>query len=213
MKKALFALIMATQVLNISAGDVTALPKPDMTLATTLVSALSNRHSAREFSSKDISDATLSTILWAACGINRPDDGRLTVPSAVNAQDVVVYVIRKDGAYLYQPKTNSLLQITSKDLRSIVAGRQDFAATAPVSILMVSNHEKFPAQIPDEAKTRMGAIDAGYVSQNIGLICAALGLNNVPRMTMDTDALKKALNLNDNQDLVLNQQIGYPTDK
>lgn len=55
----------------------------------------------------------------------------------------------------------------------------------------------------------MGVVDAGYVSENIGLACSALGLNTVPHMTMDTEALKKELGLDDDYDLVLNSQIGY----
>lgn len=104
----------------------------------------------------------------------------------------------------------SMVDDNDQDLRKAVAGPQEFAATAPVSLVLVSDHSRFPAEIPDAPKATMGAIDAGYVSQNIALVCTALGLNNVPRMTMDAASLKKALNLTDKQDLLLNQQIGYP---
>lgn len=185
------------------------LPKPSMDNKVTLMQALENRHSTREYADKQIPDDVLSTVLWAACGINRPSDGKITAPSAINAQDIQVYVVRQDGAYLYQPKSNRLQKVSNKDLRSAVAGRQSFAASAPVSLVLVSNHNKFPQQMPKEAKTRMGMVDAGYVSENICLTCSALGLNTVPRMTMDTEALKKELGLDDNYDLVLNSQIGY----
>lgn len=201
---------MATQVFTASAGDKVTLPQPDKSLGMTLMTALQNRHSTREFSEKEISDSTLATVLWAACGINRPEEGKITAPSAINKQDILVYVVRKDGTYLYLPKDNGLLKITDQDLRKAVAGPQDFAATAPVSLVFVSDHSRFPAEIPDAPKATMGAIDAGYVSQNVALVCTALGLNNVPRMTMDATSLKKALNLTDQQDLLLNQQIGYP---
>lgn len=186
------------------------LPKPSMDNKVTLMQALQSRHSAREYADKQIPDDVLSTVLWAACGINRPSEGKITAPSAINAQDILVYVVRKDGTYLYQPKDNSLQKVSSKDLRSAVAGRQSFAASAPVSLVLVSNHNKFPQQIPNEAKVRMGVVDAGYVSENICLACSALGLNTVPRMTMDIETLKKELGLDDNYDLVLNSQIGYP---
>lgn len=210
MKKFLFALIMATQVFTAKAGDTITLPKPDMNLNMTLMTALQNRHSSREFADKEISDSTLATVLWAACGINRPEEGKITAPSAINKQDILVYVVRKDGTYLYQPQQNALLKITDQDLRKVVAGPQEFAATAPVSLVFVSDHSRFPAEIPDAPKAVMGAIDVGYVSQNVALVCTALGLNNVPRMTMDAASLKKALNLTDQQDLLLNHQIGYP---
>lgn len=199
--------LMSTSCL---AQNSIVLPKPSMDNKVTLMQALQSRHSAREYADKQIPDDVLSTVLWAACGINRPSEGKITAPSAINAQDIQVYVVRKDGTYLYQPKDNSLQKVSSKDLRSAVAGRQSFAASAPVSLVLVSNHNKFPQQIPNEAKVRMGVIDAGYVSENICLACSALGLNTVPRMTMDIETLKKELGLDDNYDLVLNSQIGYP---
>ena len=192
------------------AQDNILLPKPSMDNKVTLMQALENRHSTREYADKQIPDDVLSTVLWAACGINRPGEGKITAPSAINAQDIQVYVVRQDGAYLYQPKDNSLEKVSNKDLRAAVAGRQSFAASAPVSLVLVSNHNKFPQQMPKDAKTRMAVVDAGYISENICRACSALGLNTVPRMTMDTETLKKELGLDDNYDLVLNSQIGYP---
>lgn len=205
---ACMALLMTAT--SCKAQDNIQLPKPSMDNKVTLMQALQNRHSSREFADKQVPDDVLSTVLWAACGINRPNEGKITAPSAINAQDILVYVVRKDGAYLYKPEENCLQKVSSKDLRSAVAGRQSFAASAPVSLALVSNHNKFAQQLPNEAKARMGIADAGNVSENICLVCSALGLNTVPRMTMDSDTLKKELNLDDNYDFVLNSQIGYP---
>ena len=91
-----------------NAQDNIQLPKPSMDNNVTLMQALQNRHSTREYADKQIPDDVLSTVLWAACGINRPGEGKITAPSAINAQDILVYVVRQDGAYLYQPKSNSL---------------------------------------------------------------------------------------------------------
>ena len=207
MRKLALSLALMGMTLIASAQDI-QLPKPQMENKVTLMEALQNRHSSREYSEKQITDSELSTVLWAACGINRPESGKLTVPSAINAQDILVYVIRQDGAYLYQPKENTLKKICSKDIRTLVAGRQAFAATAPVSLVLVSNHTKFGKV--QNAADRLGVIDAGYVSQNICLACAALGLNTVPRMTMDTEGLRKELGLDTNYDIIINSQIGYP---
>ena len=202
------AMIMAAT--SCKAQDNIQLPKPSMDNKVALMQALQDRHSIREYADKQIPDDVLSTVLWAACGINRPGEGKITAPSAINAQDILVYVVRQNGAYLYQPKDNSLQKVSNKDLCAAVAGRQSFAASAPVSLVLVSNHNEFPQQMSKKAKTRMGVVDAGYVSENICLACSALGLNTVPRMTMDTETLKKELGLDDNYDLVLNSQIGYP---
>lgn len=210
MKNSLFtiacaALLMATA--SCKAQDV-KLPSPSLDNNVTLMQSLQNRHSSREFADRQIPDDVLSTVLWAACGINRPESGKITAPSAINAQDILVYVVRKDGAFLYKPESNSLAKVSDKDLRQQVAGRQAFAATAPVSLVLVSDHGKFGGL--SNGASRMGILDAGYVSENICLVCSALGLNTVPRMTMDVDGLKKELNLDDSFDFIVNSQIGYP---
>lgn len=197
--------LMAT---SCKAQENIQLPKPSMDNNVTLMQSLQNRHSSREFADRQISDDVLSTVLWAACGINRPESEKITAPSAINAQDIIVYVVRNDGAYRYEPKENALAKISGKDLRQLVAGPQTFAASAPVSLVLVSDHNKFGGH--SNGASRMGILDAGYVSENICLVCSALGLNTVPRMTMDTDGLKKELGLDDSYDFIVNSQIGYP---
>ena len=77
------------------AQDTIHLPKPSLDNKVTLMQALQNRHSTREYADKQIPDDVLSTVLWAACGINRASEGRITAPSAINAQDIQVYVVRE----------------------------------------------------------------------------------------------------------------------
>ncbi len=190
----------------VSAQNV-KLPEPDKNVSMTLYQALQQRKSVREYSTKDIDDMKLSQLLWAAVGINRPD-GHLTAPTAVNAQDITVYVCRKDGAYLYVAKDNTLQKVSDKDLRESVAANQKFSAVAPISLVIVTDNAKFRGGSTN-GPTISGAIDAGYVSQNIDLACEALGLCTVPRATMDKEALKKELKLTDSQNPILNHPIGY----
>ena len=192
--------------LFVSAQNV-KLPEPDKNVSMTLYQALQQRKSVREYSTKDIDDMKLSQLLWAAVGINRPD-GHLTAPTAINAQDITVYVCRKDGAYLYVAKDNTLQKVSDKDLRESVAANQKFAAVAPISLVIVTDNAKFRGGSTN-GPTISGAIDAGYVSQNIDLACEALGLCTVPRATMDKEALKKELKLTDSQNPILNHPIGY----
>jgi len=198
-------LIMATTIF-VSAQNV-KLPEPDKNVSMTLYQALQQRKSVREYSTKDIDDMKLSQLLWAAVGINRPD-GHLTAPTAINAQDITVYVCRKDGAYLYVAKDNTLQKVSDKDLRKSVASAQAFAADAPISLVIVTDNAKFRGGSTN-GPTISGAIDAGYVSQNIDLACEALGLCTVPRATMDKEALKKELKLTDSQNAILNHPVGY----
>ncbi|MCR5456028.1 MAG: SagB/ThcOx family dehydrogenase [Bacteroidales bacterium] len=200
-------LIMAANLL-VMGQDVVKLPAPDMNVSMTLYQALQQRQSVREYKTKEFDDMKLSQLLWAAVGINRPDEGKLTAPTAINAQDISVYVCRKDGAYLYVAKDNALQKVSDKDLRKDVAANQAFSAVAPVSLVIVTDNAKFRGGSTN-GPTISGAMDAGYVSQNIDLACEALGLATVPRATMDKETLKKELKLTDSQVPILNHPVGY----
>jgi nitroreductase len=189
------------------AQDVIRLPQPKWDDnnggKATLVDVLKNRRSEREYSKEALSDQVLSNVLWAACGINRPAEKKITAPSAINAQDVIVFVCRSDGAFRYDALNNTLIKVSSKDLRKDVAANQAFSAVAPVSLVLVSDLNKFRSP-----RAELGAMDAGYVSENICLICTAMGLKTVPRATMNKEVLAKELGLIDNQILELNHPIG-----
>jgi len=207
MKKGILTICLSIATACVMAQDIVKLPEPDKNVPMTLYQALQQRKSVREYSSKDIDDMKLSQLLWAAVGINRPD-GHLTAPTAVNAQDITMYVCRKDGAYLYVAKDNALQKVSDKDLRKEIASAQQFAAEAPISLVIVTDNAKFRGGSTN-GPTISGAIDAGYVSQNIDLACEALGLVTVPRGTMDKDALKKELKLTESQNPILNHPVGY----
>ena len=186
-----------------SAQNDIKLPQPDKTLKTTLIDALQNRHSVRDFTEKDFSNQDLATLLWAANGINR-EDGKRTAPSALNKQDVEIFVIRKDGAYYWNAQTNTLELRSNQDLRSAVARGQEFVAKAPLSLVLVSNGAKF-GNMPN----KFGLADASYVSQNICLICSAAGWACCPRATMDNETLAEQLKLTPKQVPMLNNTVGY----
>lgn len=207
MKKILFSVCFIMASMSVMAQDIKRLPEPDKNIKMTLFQALQQRKSVREYSDKDIDDMKLSQLLWAAVGINRPD-GRLTSPTAINAQDITVYVCRKDGAWLYVAKENALHKVSDKDLRQAIAANQKFAVTAPVSLVIVTDNAKFRGGSTN-GPSISGAIDSGYVSQNIDLACEALGLATVPRATMDKETLKKELKLTDDQHAILNHPVGY----
>ena len=191
------------------AQDSVQLPKPGNDVKMSLVDALWKRHSTRQHPATPITDKELGYLLWAASGINRPDDGRLTVPSAINAQDIAVYVCRADGTFLYNVAKHSIDRVNDKDLRKACCGNDNKPETAPIILLLVSNLEKFGSNQTPRTKT-MASIDAGYVSQNICLMCTALNLNTVPRMTMDYEVLTAELGLSDMQLPLLNHPISKP---
>ena len=90
------------------AADI-KLPAPDKSNQTTLIKTLENRKSCHDFLNKSIDNKTLSTILWVAYGVNRPD-GKRTIPTAKNGKDLDIYVFNENGIYLYDAEKNLLLQ-------------------------------------------------------------------------------------------------------
>ncbi|MDR2791964.1 MAG: SagB/ThcOx family dehydrogenase [Tannerellaceae bacterium] len=180
---------------------------PDRERGEGLMKVLEKRKSERTFSEKELSAQDLSDLLWAANGVNRPD-GRRTAPSAVNAQEVDVFVLTKEGAYLYDAGGHLLRLLTAGDFRTAVAAGQAFAAEAPVSIVLAADLSRLRGG--DERTKLIGAVDVGIVCQNINVACAALGLATVPRATMDKETLTRILQLKESHLLLMNNPVGYP---
>lgn len=180
---------------------------PDKTRGTAVMKALSERKSVREFDTKDLSLQDLSDLLWAANGINR-EDGKRTAPSARNVQDIDVYVIRKDGAYIYNAANHTLDPVAKGDFRKSVGGQQEFVQHVPVCLVLVSNLDKL-GEITEYTKM-MAAVDGGIVCQNINIFCSAIGLATVPRAWMNKDELSQILKLKDTQVILMNNPVGYP---
>lgn len=195
-------------LLGTTAFAQTNLPAPNTAKKTaTVMSALSTRHSERDFSTKELSNQELSDLLWAACGKNRPD-GKLTAPTAMNKQEIRVFVFTAKGVSEYLPQTNQLVEKAKGDHRDIVAKGQDFTKKAPVVLVLVADMDKFGSTATHAQQ--MVAVDTGIVSQNINLYCEAVGLVTVPRGTMDQAAIQKLLGLTQNQVPLINNPVGYP---
>ena len=176
------------------------LPTPDKKGGKTLMQALSERKSSREFKEKELPNDVLSNLLWAANGFNR--EGKRTAPTANNRQELELYVVMKSGIYFYNARDHKLLLIKNGDYRKS-AGTPAYVANAPVNILFVSDSGK--ASGKNYAYT-----DCGFVSQNIYLYCASEGLATVVRGSYDKKALEELLLLPASQEVLLTQTVGYP---
>jgi len=181
---------------------------PQPSSGSPLMQLLWKRKSSREFSPKPLPVEVLSNLLWAGFGINRPD-GRRTAPSAMNRQDVDIYVILSDGTYLYDAKANQLKLIVAEDLRGL-AGTQPYVKEAPVNLIYVSDYAKMGEKVPNELKILLSGAHAGFISQNVYLYCASEGLATVVRAFIDIPALSKAIKLRPEQKIILGQSVGYP---
>ena len=202
-------MLIAAAFAATAAAETIKLPPCEKDSGVTVVQALKARHSEREFSEREIPMETLSGLLWAANGFNRPD--KRTNATALNKQTITVYAIMKSGAYRYDAKANALVKVCDKDLRTAIAAQQAYAAAAPVSLLITADVSG-PAYKGAKRST-LTYYDAGIVSGNISLYCAANSLVTVCRASMDRDALKKALKLKDNIILHLNHPVGYTAEK
>ncbi|MDR3556332.1 MAG: SagB/ThcOx family dehydrogenase [Syntrophobacteraceae bacterium] len=171
-----------------------------------LMAALNGRMSSRSFSGEKLPVQTLSNLLWAAFGINRPD-GKRTAPSALNRQETDIYVITADGAYLYDAKKNTLEGVLKKDIRT-TAGTQDYVKDAPLTLVYVADYSKARAGSADN-QLLVGA-DVGVIAENVYLFCASEGLATVVRAAIDRDALGRELKLRPQQKIILDQPVGYP---
>lgn len=187
------------------------LNQPDTNRGLPVMKAFAQRSSQIKFDTLDLKLQDLSDLLWAADGINRADLGKRTAPSAMNSQDVDIYVIMKKGAYLYDAKKHELDLISAGDYRQEAAGRQTNYASAPVFCLMVSDISRFKNGT-DSTKLQLAALDAGIVSQNIGIFCAGTGFATHPRTTMDVPKLKEILKLKASQYLMINNLVAYRKD-
>lgn len=184
-----------------------ALPAPVMKGGKPLLEAIHDRKSTKAFSNKGITTETLSNILWAAYGVNRPETSGRTVPSAMHSYEIDVYVLMASGAYIYDAKQHALTLVTGADLRG-QAGAKGAMAGAPLSLLYVSDG----ARLTQSAKAKQsvyGAVHSGFIGQNVYLYCASEGLGAVFREGADRKALTQSLKLRKDQEIVFTQTVGY----
>lgn len=167
---------------------------------------LKERRTQREFRPEKLPTQVIANLLWAGFGINRPD-GRRTAPSAMNWQEIDIYVAMGDGLFLYNAKANRLEPILAQDVRA-ATGTQDFVATAPVDLIYVADLSK-TGQAGSQADLFTGA-DVGFISENVYLFCASEGLATVVRGSVDRAALAKVMKLRSDQRILLAQSVGYP---
>lgn len=192
-----------------SVGDpapLRALLSPSLSGGMPLMSALSSRQSLRDFAPDPLPEQAQSDLLWAAGGINRHDiDGR-TAPSAMNAQEVLLYVATPQGLFLYDPKPHALRLVVASDVRR-VTGNQDFVDTAPLDLVFVADHARMKL-VPPSRREAYAHAAAGAMAQNVYLYCASEGMAAVIRAWFDRDALARAMGLQADHQLLLSQTVG-----
>ena len=184
------------------------LPSPQMEGGRPLMEVLKDRHSSREFSPEELPLQILSNLLWAGFGINRPDSGKRTAPTAVNWQNIDIYVALSKGLFLYNAKENILVPVLEEDIRA-ATGTQTFVKDVPVNLVYVADFSRIPRGT-EEDKNFYSAAHTGFISQNVYLYCASEGLATVVRGLVDREAMAKVMKLRPEQKVMLAQSVGYP---
>jgi nitroreductase len=184
------------------------LPAPVMSGGMPLMQALSERKSTRQFTPEKLPVQTLSNLLWAANGVNRPSEKKRTAPSAMNRQEISVYVSMEEGLFLYDAFVNQLLPVLSEDMRG-ATGSQDFVKIAPVNLIYVAA-VSVDSTISERDRIFYPATDTGFISQNVYLFCASTGLGTVVRAMVDRPMLEKKMGLRPDQKIMLSQSVGIP---
>jgi SagB-type dehydrogenase family enzyme len=185
------------------------LPPPSRGGGLPLMEALGKRESRREFAPQPLPLQTLSDLLWAAAGINRPELGGRTAPSAMNSQEVQLYVALPQGLFRYDPTAHALQLEVASDVRR-VTGYQDFVDTAPLDLIYVADHARMKLVAAAQREAYAFAA-AGAMAQNVYLYCASAGLATVIRAWFDRHALSQAMGLESDQQLLLAQTVGAAT--
>lgn len=184
------------------------LPAPQTDGGKPLMQVLKDRNTSRSFSTEKLPKQVLSNMLWAAWGVNRPETGKRTAPSARNWQEIDIYVATADGLFLYDAKAHALQPILTEDIRALT-GQQPFVQHAPVNLVYVADFSRMgDAEV--DVKIFCSAADTGFISQNVYLYCASEGLATVVRGLIDRPALEKAMRLRPDQRVTLSQTVGYP---
>jgi len=197
------------------AGHTIKLPEPQKKLEFPLMKALEMRRSVRKWKASPVTEQELSNLLWAACGITKNKYGRVkskrTAPSACNSQEIRVYVLLKNGVFLYDEENHALTEIIKKDIRPHL-GRQKMMKSVPMGLVYVADLSRMtsPFMRNKEGQRFCAWVDTGYVSQNVYLYCAASGLGTVVLSLVDRDKLHDLMRLKDHEKVVLTQAVGHP---
>ena len=168
--------------------------------------ALQERRTMRELKPDRLPAQMLANLLWAGFGINRPASGHRTAPSAMNSQEVDLYVALSEGLYIYEAKPHQLKPVLRKDLRAKTSG-QPFATNAPAVLIFVADLPRLTKAKPEQREF-YAALDTGFISQNVYLYCASAGLATVV-YALDRAPLAAAMELRPEQKVILAQAVGY----
>ncbi len=204
-----FIILLLAPVALAQDSDIQELPEPR--IRGQIMRSLKNRVSVKGFKPEEMKERDLADVLWAAFGVADDRTGRRTAPSAFNAQEIDIYVLKSDGCFRYDAERHALVRLDSRDMRGVVA-TQSYAKSAPVHLVFVADYgraaEAYPASFEREADA-WARLHTGFLLQNVTIFCSSRNFANVVRSGGDEDALRDILKLENDQEIIVTQAIGY----
>lgn len=178
------------------AEEVKTLPEPVVTGGMPVMDAINRRESSRTYDpQKEVDAQTLSEILWAAWGMKA--NGKRTIPTSRNLQNLAVYVLTPQGAWKYDGAQHALVRVTGENLIPL-CNKQDFVQKAPVHLVYAAKDDY------------AGPMHAGSAYQNVYLYATSRGMSTVVRAMIDKDGLARALRLAADEKVYAHQMVGWP---
>jgi len=199
------------------------LPVPKPSGGKSLPESLRRRQTIREISDRELPLQLLSSLLWAACGVNRRKGPfgtpGITAASASNSQEIELYVAMERGVYLFDAQHHRLLPVVAGDLRTLAIGRgqQNVGMKAPVQIIYVVDIHRLthtsgfqePGLQDPEVQKSYYYVDTGLIAGNVYLFAASRGLASWFH-NCDRIGLARKLKLRAEQRVLFAQSVGYP---
>jgi len=145
-------------------GNNYPLPPP-IPIDMVLEESICRRMSVRGFTSQQVTDSELSTILWAAYGYT--ENGKRGIYNPDEIYSTIIYVIRSDATYKYVPEDHSLSLFKTGNYLYI--GQYD---AAPIKFGLVWNKSIASDEL-------FGMSEIGMIGQNIYFNTNALDLGTV----------------------------------
>lgn len=186
-----------------------ALLAVDSTGGRTIDEALWKRATSRDFSGEELSLEELSGVVWAAAGINRPQNNHLTAPSAMALYPVRVYAFLPGGVYRYDQPAHRLVRVVEGDHRAL-AGTQPFVAQASLNLVYIADLSVYDGRdLPAEHVRYLCGLDAAGYAENANLYAAGHSLKAVTRASVPVGEVLALLNLDPERNWVaLAQSVG-----
>lgn len=189
------------------------LPEPRTSGSTSLETAIVRRRSTRRYTSEVLTLGEIGQLLWSAQGITGDRANRRAAPSAGARHPLVFYVCRSDGVWRYHPQGHLLRQHLGQDVRERLVGaawRQRFIARAPCVFAVSAIFERTTERYQERGRLRYVPMDVGHATENLLLQAVALDLGGAPVGAFDDGAVKRVLDLPEQEVPMYLIPVGHP---